>query len=228
MRVDAKNEKEVERLLCSLLLRSLLLRYNVPRTSHCPSSSSSTISRIMSTATCSVAQQSNLVVMVTGTRHDIQNRQIWKHTICTAMDQLQHHIISGAFGCCFQGVTLVHGGCSGVDLFCGQYADEVLGWKIKEYPADWKKYGNGAGPIRNKQMIVTENPHIVLAFPYAERGKSLATTSKGTYNCMEQVRQFVLDHDDKARLSHMLMLPLYGSSTTPSSSSGNQTKVIRV
>jgi ABC-type Fe3+-hydroxamate transport system substrate-binding protein len=33
------------------------------------------------------------------------------------------------------------------------------------YPADWKKHGKGAGPIRNKQMLDQFQPDIVIAFP---------------------------------------------------------------
>jgi hypothetical protein len=32
-------------------------------------------------------------------------------------------------------------------------------------PADWQKHGTAAGPIRNKQMIVSGKPDLVLAFP---------------------------------------------------------------
>ena len=32
------------------------------------------------------------------------------------------------------------------------------------FPADWKKYGRAAGPIRNKQMLNEGKPDLVLAF----------------------------------------------------------------
>ncbi len=28
------------------------------------------------------------------------------------------------------------------------------GWKVKPFPANWKKYGRAAGPIRNKDMAI--------------------------------------------------------------------------
>lgn len=36
---------------------------------------------------------------------------------------------------------------------------------LTEYPADWKKYGNSAGPIRNQQMLDEGKPDLVVAFP---------------------------------------------------------------
>lgn len=59
---------------------------------------------------------------------------------------------------------LVEGGCRGVDLLAKRYAEEH-GIPVKEFPADWDKYGKRAGAIRNKQMA-----------EYA--------TSEGKENCM--------------------------------------------
>ena len=51
---------------------------------------------------------------------------------------------------------LVHGACRGADNTCAAIA-EVLGFIVRPYPADWQRYGRGAGPIRNQQMIDVEN-----------------------------------------------------------------------
>ena len=32
-------------------------------------------------------------------------------------------------------------------------------------PADWKRYGRGAGPARNQAMLVEFNPQLLVAFP---------------------------------------------------------------
>jgi len=48
-------------------------------------------------------------------------------------------------------LIFVLGGCKGADLLGERYAIEN-DWKIEKYPADWKKYGKGAGPKRNQQM----------------------------------------------------------------------------
>ena len=48
-------------------------------------------------------------------------------------------------------IIIVSGGCRGADMLGERYAKEN-GFKVEKYPADWKKYGRTAGPIRNKQM----------------------------------------------------------------------------
>ncbi len=48
-------------------------------------------------------------------------------------------------------LVFVSGGCRGADSLGERYATEN-GFKIEKYPADWKTYGRGAGPKRNKQM----------------------------------------------------------------------------
>ena len=60
-----------------------------------------------------------------------------------------------------QEFTIISGHCKGVDLMGERYAKEK-GYSLEIYPADWKKYGRAAGPIRNKQMA--ENTDILIAF----------------------------------------------------------------
>lgn len=48
-------------------------------------------------------------------------------------------------------IVIVSGGASGADAIGERYAFDN-GFKVEKYPANWKKYGKGAGPIRNKQM----------------------------------------------------------------------------
>ncbi len=48
-------------------------------------------------------------------------------------------------------VVIISGGASGADSIGERYAMEH-GLEIERYPADWKKYGKSAGPIRNQQM----------------------------------------------------------------------------
>ena len=50
------------------------------------------------------------------------------------------------------GITeVVSGGVRGVDKLGEQYAKDYE-LRLKVFPADWNKYGNRAGPIRNEQM----------------------------------------------------------------------------
>lgn len=49
-------------------------------------------------------------------------------------------------------VTLVHGGAAGADRMAAEIARH-WGWTIEEHKADWRRYGRGAGPVRNRKMI---------------------------------------------------------------------------
>lgn len=57
---------------------------------------------------------------------------------------------------------IIHGGARGADSFAGRWGKgEHI--KVRQFPADWKKHGKAAGPIRNQEMLGT-NPDAVLAF----------------------------------------------------------------
>lgn len=77
-----------------------------------------------------------------------------------------------------QTVIVVHGAARGADSIAGEVATE-LGCKVEVFPADWKKYGRAAGPIRNTEML-DSGPDVVLAF------HDDLKSSKGTKNCVEQ------------------------------------------
>lgn len=59
---------------------------------------------------------------------------------------------------------VIHGGARGADTLAGEWA---LSWHIPVlvFPADWKKHGKAAGPIRNQQMLDEGKPDVVIAFP---------------------------------------------------------------
>jgi hypothetical protein len=59
---------------------------------------------------------------------------------------------------------LVHGAATGVDTIAKDYGIS-RGWEVRDYPAKWSLYGKAAGPIRNRQMLYTEKPDLVIAFP---------------------------------------------------------------
>ena len=58
-------------------------------------------------------------------------------------------------------IIILSGHCSGVDSAAEQYAS-LKGFETIIFPAEWKKYGRAAGPVRNKQMV--ESSDIVIAF----------------------------------------------------------------
>lgn len=71
------------------------------------------------------------------------------------------------------GGEVLHGDCEGCDR---EMAERLRAtWpslKITPFPADWKKHGKAAGPIRNAEMIAQAD--MLIAFP----------GGKGTANCI--------------------------------------------
>ena len=59
---------------------------------------------------------------------------------------------------------LIHGGARGADRMSGEWASEK-GLEVTVFHADWDKYGNRAGPLRNLQMLTEGKPDLVVAFP---------------------------------------------------------------
>lgn len=82
-----------------------------------------------------------------------------------------------------QGIAcVIHGCCpTGADMIADNVAI-TLGIPTKRYPADWKKHGKAAGPLRNQQMLDEGKPDLVLAFtntPETSRGtKDMTTRAK--------------------------------------------------
>jgi hypothetical protein len=60
--------------------------------------------------------------------------------------------------------TLIHGGAAGADTMAHFWAG-AAGVPIEVYVAQWKKYGKGAGPVRNQRMLDEGKLDLVVAFP---------------------------------------------------------------
>jgi hypothetical protein len=58
---------------------------------------------------------------------------------------------------------VIDGAARGADTL-GNKAARALDLNWQRYPAEWTKYGNPAGPIRNRQMLEVGKPNLVLAF----------------------------------------------------------------
>lgn len=83
-----------------------------------------------------------------------------------------------------QPITMIHGGCRGLDTIAGEVATQ-LGFNViikPVTPDDWKKYGKGAGPVRNGHMLDL-GPEFVLLF------HTNIENSKGTKNMMNQCQK---------------------------------------
>lgn len=77
---------------------------------------------------------------------------------------------------------LIQGGARGADAIAEQWA-RLHSIPCLTFPANWKKHGNAAGPIRNTQMLKEGKPTDVLAF------HDDIDNSKGTKNMVEQARK---------------------------------------
>lgn len=69
-------------------------------------------------------------------------------------------------------LTVVHGAAPGLDRMAGRLARN-LGCEVISVPAEWDRYGKGAGPIRNQKMLDEYQPEVVWAF--RATGKSRGT-----------------------------------------------------
>ena len=102
-------------------------------------------------------------LLVTGTRR-YSDREFLYHVL----DQLDPLVV-------------IEGAAKGADQLAHEWAVENAGERNVtnlRFPADWKRFGRAAGPVRNKRMLVEGKPTLVVAFP--EPG------GKGTQNMMRQ------------------------------------------
>ena len=76
-------------------------------------------------------------------------------------------------------MILVTGACpTGADLLAEQ-AWHAQGFAIERHPADWQRYGKGAGFIRNQHMVDL-GANVCYAF--------LRNGSKGTQHCIDRAQ----------------------------------------
>lgn len=54
------------------------------------------------------------------------------------------------------GTIVIHGDAPGADRIAG-FVAELLGFKVRKYPAKWAEYGAFAGPTRNQEMLDKEH-----------------------------------------------------------------------
>ena len=85
-------------------------------------------------------------------------------------------------------ITIISGGAKGADQLAADYATHKS-IHLKVYQADWKRYGKGAGMIRNTQII--EDADLVIAFWDGQ--------SKGTLDSINKAKKL---HKD----IHVLMI----------------------
>jgi hypothetical protein len=91
-------------------------------------------------------------------------------------DRKMLHEVLGSMHSAVKVRHVIHGGASGADTLASSWA-RLNGAMDTSYGANWKLYGNAAGPIRNTKML-EDNPDI--AYVVAFRG------SNGTRNMVKQ------------------------------------------
>lgn len=77
----------------------------------------------------------------------------------------------------YEEIVIISGHASGADSLGERYAQEK-GFKIETYPADWKKYGRAAGPIRNEQMANIANALVAFWDGKSKGTKSMISLAK--------------------------------------------------
>lgn len=60
--------------------------------------------------------------------------------------------------------VLIEGEAPGADQLAALWASS-RGVELLPFPADWGRYGDAAGPIRNTQMLIEGRPELVVFFP---------------------------------------------------------------
>lgn len=96
--------------------------------------------------------------------------------ICSKYGKVEY-LYNGHIDC--TGVTIISGMAPGADTLAVEFA-EFYGIPLMKFPADWKKYGNGAGPLRNTKMLDEGKPHVVVGF--------LMSDSRGTRDMLTKAK----------------------------------------
>lgn len=92
--------------------------------------------------------------------------------ICGSRDWTDEDAIFRALLCLPLDAAIIHGDARGADTIADRAA-EALGIARYPFPAEWRKHGRRAGPIRNRQMLDEGLPDEVIAF--RKRGPSPGT-----------------------------------------------------
>jgi len=104
------------------------------------------------------------------------------HFITCTLDSVFHEkgweFTPDEFGNTLPNVLIISGEAKGADSVATEYA--MTRWTgYQGFPAQWDKYGRGAGHIRNQQMIDEGKPDLVIAFPGGRGTADMVTRAKG-------------------------------------------------
>jgi len=109
-------------------------------------------------------------IIIAGGRH-FNDYALLKKTVDEAITNIKS-ILKGEVD-----IEIVSGGATGADSLGEKYATEH-GYQIKRFPADWAKYGNAAGPIRNREMAAYSDCLICFWNGYSRGTKNMLDEAK--------------------------------------------------
>jgi hypothetical protein len=104
-------------------------------------------------------------VLVTGARDWTDRASVWRW-----------------LDACAEVTAVIEGEARGADTFAREWG-HARGVKVLAFPAQWKLYGKGAGPVRNAQMLAEGKPDVVVFF------HDDLSTSKGTLDMVTRARR---------------------------------------
>lgn len=137
-------------------------------------------------------------VAVTGDRNWADAAYVW-NVLDTILDKFLVRNEDGSPAGLTEPFVLMEGQCpvGGADKHAAEWAvsRKNLGVEHLPFPADWKRFGRAAGPIRNRQMITEGKPDLVIAFHDA------LTKSRGTAGCVKlaedaHIQTWLIRHED--------------------------------
>lgn len=101
--------------------------------------------------------------------------------LCSALDEVVSELKAE------YNVTIVSGTANGADKLGEKYA-EKHGLKIERHPANWGRYGRGAGPIRNAEMVKSSDGVVVFWNGESTGAKNIIDCAKAENHLIKVVK----------------------------------------
>lgn len=101
--------------------------------------------------------------------------------LCSALDEVVSELKAE------YNVTIVSGTANGADKLGEKYA-EKHGLKIERHPANWGRYGRGAGPIRNAEMVKESDGVVVFWNGESTGAKNIIDCAKAENHLIKVVK----------------------------------------
>lgn len=108
-------------------------------------------------------------IIIAGTRTVEENSEILFDKIANKLSKLN-----------YSDIEIVSGTCKGADTLGENFA-RLNNIDIKQFPADWDKYGKSAGPIRNREMA-KYSTHLIAIWDEKSRGTRDMINIANKYN----------------------------------------------